>query len=89
MSNEKGQIEWVTALKSRTSQSDKDGQVAFWLSLLLGWAGADRFYLGSTDLGLWKLLTFGGFGFWWFLDVLLLLAGNMRDAEGASVNRPF
>ena len=42
------------------------------LSILLGWAGIDRFVLGDVGLGICKLL-FGvwTFGIWWLIDIFL------------------
>ena len=57
--------------------------VATWLlSLLLGFFGIDRFYLGKVGTGLLKLVTFGGLGIWWLVDLALVLSGNMRDKLG-------
>jgi hypothetical protein len=57
--------------------------VATWLfSWLLGFLGVDRFYLGKVGTGLLKLLTFGGLGIWWLIDLILTLAGVQRDKEG-------
>ena len=64
--------------------------IAFCLSLLLGWLGADRLYLGSAWLGMLKLFTLGGLGLWCFTDLVLLLCGAMKDGEGGgSVPSPF
>jgi TM2 domain-containing membrane protein YozV len=59
---------------------------AFLLSLFAGVFGADRFYLGQTGLGVLKLLTFGGLGFWALIDQILIGMGKMRDAEGNSLS---
>ena len=52
------------------------------LSCFLGWFGVDRFYLGKTRSALWKLVTFGGFGYWVIIDVLITLFGAQRDVRG-------
>lgn len=44
--------------------------------------GADRFYLGKTRSATWKLLTLGGFGYWWLIDLVLTLFGRQRDQWG-------
>lgn len=62
--------------------SQKDMSTAFLLSYFLGGLGADRFYLGQTGLGVLKLVTCGGVFIWWFIDLLLIGMGNMKDSEG-------
>jgi hypothetical protein len=52
------------------------------LSVLLGWLGIDRFYLGYKHIGLLKLFTFGVLGLWWILDVVLIMTGKVPDASG-------
>ncbi|MCX7837469.1 MAG: TM2 domain-containing protein [candidate division WOR-3 bacterium] len=29
-----------------------------------------------------KLLTMGGFGIWWLIDLILIATNRMKDAEG-------
>ena len=52
------------------------------ISILLGELGIDRFYLGYIGLGIIKLITLGGFGIWWILDIITIARGKMRDAKG-------
>ncbi|GAB2853248.1 TM2 domain-containing protein [Microbacterium insulae] len=57
--------------------------IATWMfSWLLGFLGVDRFYLGKIGTGIAKLLTIGGLGVWWLIDLILTLAGVQRDKEG-------
>jgi TM2 domain-containing membrane protein YozV len=56
---------------------------ATWLlSLTLGIFGADRFYLGKTGSGVAKLLTLGGVGIWYLVDLIIILTGGARDSRG-------
>lgn len=57
--------------------------VTTWLfSWLLGGLGIDRFYLGKIGTGILKLITFGGFGIWYLIDLILTLAGAQKDKSG-------
>jgi len=46
------------------------------LSIFLGFLGIDRFYTEHIGLGILKLITGGGFGIWWLVDIILALAGK-------------
>ena len=39
------------------------------VSIFLGGWGVDRFMLGQTGAGIGKLLTAGGCGIWWLIDL--------------------
>jgi TM2 domain-containing membrane protein YozV len=60
----------------------KSFTTALILSILLGGLGVDRFYLGYTGLGILKLLTAGGFGVWWLIDVILIATKSLKDSNG-------
>lgn len=50
----------------------KNPTTALILSIFLGAYGIDRFYIGDTGLGVGKLLTCGGIGFWAIIDWFLI-----------------
>jgi len=54
----------------------------FFLSFMWGTFGVDRFYLGKVGTGILKLITFGGFGFWALIDMILIMTGAMKDKQG-------
>lgn len=47
--------------------------------LLGGCIGVDRFYKGDIGLGIAKVLTFGGLGFWAIVDLFLVYKGIKMD----------
>jgi TM2 domain-containing membrane protein YozV len=68
--------------------SEKSRGTAFLLSMFLGWCGVDRFYCGHVLLGVLKLLTFGGLGIWWTIDLILQALGAVKDGEGLPLAPP-
>eukprot|EP00731_Ephydatia_muelleri_P024746 Em0016g1017a len=58
-------------------------------SLFFGILGVDRFCLGYTCLGVAKLLTLGGIGVWWVVDLILLIAGVVPPENGYSWDQYF
>lgn len=73
--HEAGRTQFIVSSKSKST--------ALILSWILGWLGADRFYLGDVGLGVLKLITFGGCGIWSLIDAILLTVGTWdRDANG-------
>jgi TM2 domain-containing membrane protein YozV len=55
--------------------SDKRVRPLFLLALFFGFFGVHRFYAGKVITGVLQLLTFGGFGIWWLIDLLLIVCG--------------
>lgn len=55
-------------------------------SMLLGFLGMDRFCLGQTGTAVGKLLTLGGVGIWWIIDIILLITNNLLPEDGSNWN---
>ena len=50
----------------------RDPSIVLIISFVAGLAGFDRMYLGQVGLGVAKLLTLGGVGWWWLIDLFLI-----------------
>ena len=62
----------------------KNKTTALLLSIFLGSFGADRFYLGYTGLGIVKLLTCGGCGIWYWIDLIMIIMDKLGPADGSA-----
>ncbi len=78
----------------------KNRMLALVLAMLLGVIGADRFYLGKTKSAIFKAITLGGLGIWWFIDFAMLGldaflyslgkdTGMVKDASGNDLKYGF
>ena len=65
--------------------SKRSRGVALGLCFFGGIFGLHRFYLEKPKTAIPMLLTFGGFGIWYLYDLVLIAAGEMRDAEDLPV----
>ncbi len=42
------------------------------MSIFFGSLGVDRFIMGKIGTGILKLITLGGLGVWWLIDLILI-----------------
>lgn len=65
----------------RPQVSEQSRGVALVLAIFGGWVGLHRFYTGRWKTGLAMAITMGGMGIWWVYDLILIGAGEFRDAN--------
>ncbi len=78
---------WFQAAELPGVFSQKDWLTALLLSIFVGWLAIDRFYLGYTLLGVLKLITLGGCGLWYLIDVILIATGRLTDSDRLPLRR--
>lgn len=74
-----------TQLTLIANNSYKDPTTSLILSILVGGLGVDRFYIGDVGIGVVKLVTAGGLGIWWLVDLFVIQNRtkkvNMKEFE--------
>jgi len=60
----------------------KDWLTTLLLAIFMGVFGIHRFYSGHILIGVIQLLTGGGCGIWYIVDIILLVTNNYKDADG-------
>ncbi len=60
----------------------KDWLTALLLNIFLGGLGAHRFYTGHTGTAVVQLFTLGGCLVWAIIDLVAIITGTFRDANG-------
>lgn len=68
-------------------KSEKDWLVTLLLCFFLGGLGVHRFYAGKIGTGILQILTFGGFGIWVLIDLIMVIVGKFTDKEGNLIQR--
>ncbi|MCB2294604.1 NINE protein [Clostridium algoriphilum] len=67
--------------------SEKNSLVALFLCIFLGAIGIHRFYVGKIGTGILMMLTFGGFGIWVVVDLILIVTNLFTDVNGLKLNK--
>ena len=69
-------------IKNTSKIGKRNYVVALVLSIFVGALGVDRFYMGLIGTGILKLVTLGGFGIWYIIDIVLIATNSLKDADG-------
>lgn len=72
----------MTLPERYTGPSDKSRTITLVLAAVLGVFGAHRFYAGKIQTAILMLITMGGLGIWWLVDLIIVAAGGFRDSDG-------
>ncbi|HEX8957050.1 MAG TPA: TM2 domain-containing protein [Burkholderiaceae bacterium] len=67
--------------------SDKEWLAALLLCFFVGPFGVHRFYTGHIGIGVIQLLTLGGCGIWTLIDLILIITGALKDAQGRPLRK--
>jgi len=67
------------------AESDKRILPAFLLCFFFGVFGVHRFYAAKIGTGVLELVTLGGFGIWWLVDLILIVTGSFKDGDGSKI----
>ena len=71
-----------TKAKTRGRKKKKISWVlALIMSIMFGHLGVDRFIMGMIGTGILKLITFGGFGIWYIIDIVLIATKKFSNIQ--------
>ncbi len=76
------QQQWGMQQPYQQMGMQKDWLTALLLCIFVGVLGVHRFYTGHIVSGVIQLLTFGGCGIWWIIDLIMIAVGSFTDSNG-------
>ena len=74
-------------LDSSTKTNSIDWLALFLLTFFVGILGVHRFYVGKIGTGVLMLITLGGLGVWFLVDLLLVVTGQFTNKDGQKILR--
>ncbi|WP_127502089.1 TM2 domain-containing protein [Actinoplanes solisilvae] len=77
----------MTATQTAVATGTKSWIAALLLCLFVGTLGIHRFYVGKIGTGILMIVTFGGFGVWTLIDLIMIAVGNFKDKQGLALAR--
>ena len=55
------------------------------LCFFLGGIGVHRFYNGKIGTGILMIVTLGGFGIWYLIDLIMVIVGRFTKKDGTLI----
>ncbi len=74
-------------LNSNSSTNSSDWLTLFLLTFFVGVLGVHRFYTGKIGTGFLMLITLGGLGVWFLVDLILVVTGQFTNKDGQKIPR--
>lgn len=72
----------IQTKSAENQQNENKWLITLLLCWFLGVFGIHRFYTGYTAIGIIQLVTLGGCGIWTLIDLIIIIVGNYKDADG-------
>jgi TM2 domain-containing membrane protein YozV len=81
-SNGNASIEPVVSLSEQREKREQRWLICLLLCIFLGGFGVHRFYTGKIGTAILMIVTFGGVGIWYIIDLITIAIGKFRDKNG-------
>ncbi|MEZ4845456.1 MAG: TM2 domain-containing protein [Bdellovibrionota bacterium] len=72
--------------KATVEKSDRSFWATALFAFFLGYFGVHRFYVGKIGTGVLMILTLGGFGIWYTIDLILIACNLFKDKNGRLIS---
>jgi TM2 domain-containing membrane protein YozV len=69
------------------SESNSNWLTTLLVTLFLGGLGVHRFINGKIGTGILMLVTGGGCGIWWLIDLIMVLTEKFTDSNGNPIKK--
>jgi len=76
-SNEPG-----ASLSEQREKREQRWLICLLLAIFLGGFGAHRFFVGKIGTAILMIVTLGGVGIWYLIDIITIAIGKFRDKDG-------
>lgn len=66
-------------------KSSKSFVATLLFCFFLGGFSVHRFYVGKIGTAILQIITLGGLGIWWLIDLIMIIVGSFTDSEGRKI----